>query len=76
MSHKWIIVVAVLSSVALLSTITLVIILIRRRRLQEKTKENPNTGFKSMASKKAFSLQAEFHNANMEGQFSLAQPTL
>lgn len=67
-THKWVIVIAVLSAVALLSVITLIIILLRRKRPEEKVTEDAKHVSKAMSiTNRAFSSQGQCKE-NTEGQ--------
>ncbi|KAH7570348.1 hypothetical protein JRO89_XS05G0091100 [Xanthoceras sorbifolium] len=65
--HEWIIVIGILSAVTLLSIITLIIILLGRKKSRRNIEEDPKAASRSWSySNRAFSLQKQLHKEHIE----------
>ncbi|KAK6787647.1 hypothetical protein RDI58_016172 [Solanum bulbocastanum] len=59
-AHKWMVLVGILSAVTVLSICTVIILILRRNRLQRRVKEDAAAVSKSFSTKKTMSLQKQY----------------
>ncbi|XP_027773759.1 lysM domain receptor-like kinase 3 [Solanum pennellii] len=59
-AHKWMVLVGILSAVTVLSICTVIVFILRRNRLQRRTKEDAAAVSKSFSTKKTMSLQKQY----------------
>ncbi|MCE0482105.1 hypothetical protein HAX54_040507 [Datura stramonium] len=59
-AHKWAVLIGILSAVTVLSMCTVIVFILRRNRLQRRSKEDPAAISKSFSTKKTMSLQKQY----------------
>ncbi|KAK7252397.1 hypothetical protein RIF29_36311 [Crotalaria pallida] len=77
MKHTWEIIIGILASVALLSVITMIILIFRRKNVHETSKDDPNTLSKRSVANRTISLKkGHFHRESLEGPFESERPVI